>query len=384
MSDKGKRLALYVHDFKLEIGHSNSLIELIRHAPPEFTNQFSSIEVVSFSTTPLKELFPDFKGSLLWTKVPFPKIQPVLFKSIFFQIWCFLYNHLFQSKNTYRIGIGISTLSVDAVSIQFIHHIWTQRGLEQENNHGLRKIYKIVLFAYFELCEKYLFRRKGIKFFSPARFLSDFLTERFPGIQAATVYSGVNLNRFILPSESKQELLQNLVQKYPVLKGLDVSKPIYLFIGAYERKGLPEAIELVSSVKDAQFIVIGSPSAGKEVDWPSSISVFPIRFTKEVPLFYALSDAFVFPTIYEPFGLVLFEAMAMGLPIITRRDQVGASELLEKLPEVYFSDRSDFRFPLIKVLSREEKMNLRDARIEKLGDISWNKAGTEMANFLKA
>lgn len=384
MSDKGKRLALYVHDFKLEIGHSNSLIELIRHAPSDYLNQFSSIEVVSFTTTPLSELFPNFKGALQWTKVPFPNLKPVLFKSIFFQFWCLLYNRFFQQKNSYRIGIGISSLNVDAVSIQFIHHIWTERGLEQESNHGLRKIYKKVLFAYFELCEKFLFNKKGLKFFSPAKFLSDFLLKKFPGIHAETVYSGVNLDRFILPGDSKPELFQKLVQKYPVLQGLDVSKPIYLFIGAYERKGLPEALDLVASVKDAQFIVIGSPSAGKEVNWPSTIKVFPIRFTKEVPLFYALSDAFVFPTIYEPFGLVLFEAMAMGLPIITRRNQVGASELLEGLPEVYFSDKSGFSFPVIKVMSREEKLSLRESRIEKLGDISWNKASSEMARFLKA
>ena len=37
------------------------------------------------------------------------------------------------------------------------------------------------------------------------------------------------------------------------------------------------------------------------------------------------------PTLYEPFGLVLIEAAAMGMNIVTTRNCVGASELLENL-----------------------------------------------------
>jgi len=43
--------------------------------------------------------------------------------------------------------------------------------------------------------------------------------------------------------------------------------------------------------------------------------------------YYAASDIFVFPTIYEPFGLVIVEAMASGLPVITSR-VAGAAALI--------------------------------------------------------
>ena len=376
------KLALYVHDLKLEIGHSNSLIELIRHLPAEALDSVEELEVVSFTTAPPDSLFPQLSGRLRWVKVPFAGMRPVLLKSIFFQLWTFLYNRLFQKKRVLRIGIGISCLDVNAVSVQFIHHQWTERGLQMESDSGGRLFYKKILFSYFEACENFLFSKKGLKVFSPAKFLTKFFTSSYDGIQAQTIYSGVNLARFELGDRSKQEILETLLPKYPVLAKLDVGLPIFIFVGAYERKGLADALDLLKDKPGSQFIVIGSPSTGRSVTWPSHLKIFPITFTKEVSSFYELADTFIFPTLYEPFGLVLFEAMAMGLKIITRKNEVGASELLDGLPEVFFSDIPGFIFPETRVSGVREKRQLRDQRLALLGDVSWTKAGGELSKFL--
>jgi glycosyltransferase involved in cell wall biosynthesis len=45
-----------------------------------------------------------------------------------------------------------------------------------------------------------------------------------------------------------------------------------------------------------------------------------LRFLGRVPgpeRWYSAADAFVLPTWYEPFGMVIVEAMAAGLPVIT-------------------------------------------------------------------
>ncbi len=376
------KLALFVHDLKLEIGHSNALIETVRHLPADFMEHVTEICVVSYTTTPLEKLFPDFPGKLHWSRVPFATLRPVLLKSVFFQLWTKIYNTLFLGPETVKIGIGISCLDVDAANMQYVHHLWTQRGLALERGHKIRLLYKRLLFRYFEVCENYLLRRR-VKFFSPANYLTDYLKSRSSRILATTIYSGVNLDRFAVSSDSKDVVLRDLVTRYPLLADLDPNRPVYLFVGAYERKGLPEALELLRrNAPGAQFVVIGSPSLGRSVSWPSDLKIWTISFTKEVQRFYALADVFIFPSMYETFGLVLFEAMAMGLTVITNRSQIGASELLEGLPDVHFCDRPGFHFPVVTPRSPEQRRLLRAERLERVGDVSWHKAGRELASFL--
>ncbi len=382
MNSNGRVLALYVHDMKLEIGHSNSLIELIRNLPQEFLARFSEIRVIAFTSSDVAELFPSFQGKKNWVAVPFKKIKPVLFKSIFFQLWTFIYNRLSLSSRDLRIGIGISSLDVDAVSIQFIHHQWTEEGLKMEEGHFIRKLYKKLLFQYFEFCEKSLIRRPGIKFFSPAKFLTTYLRTVKPDLNSETIYSGVNLDRFEIPSQSRSEIFKDLIVKYPDLASLNIEKPIYLFVGAYERKGLEQALNILSQQKDPQLIIIGSPSLGKVMPIPAGLKVFKIKFSREIPKFYSLADIFIFPTIYEPFGLVLFEAMAMGLRIVTRESNVGASELLNGLPEIYFCDHPEFTMPQPKIFTVDERKHLRSERVSMLGNVSWEKAGKDLALYL--
>jgi glycosyltransferase involved in cell wall biosynthesis len=49
--------------------------------------------------------------------------------------------------------------------------------------------------------------------------------------------------------------------------------------------------------------------------------------TTDLPRCYVAADAFVFPTAYDAFGMVLLEAMASGLPVFTS-ERAGASELI--------------------------------------------------------
>jgi UDP-glucose:(heptosyl)LPS alpha-1,3-glucosyltransferase len=63
-----------------------------------------------------------------------------------------------------------------------------------------------------------------------------------------------------------------------------------------------------------------------------------VPHSKGVERFYAAADAFVFPTVYDSFGMVITEAMASGLPTIISQ-AAGASELVTSGVEGYVTDR---------------------------------------------
>jgi glycosyltransferase involved in cell wall biosynthesis len=59
-----------------------------------------------------------------------------------------------------------------------------------------------------------------------------------------------------------------------------------------------------------------------------TVLFYGFRQIEENPVFYALAEAFILPSLYEEWGLVVNEAMAAGLPVIVSRTAGCAEDLL--------------------------------------------------------
>lgn len=105
-----------------------------------------------------------------------------------------------------------------------------------------------------------------------------------------------------------------------------------LFVGAYERKGLDVAIQALALVRhDAQLLAIGGGPAPKFQRLAESLHVADrVRLEPpraDIASAFADADVLLFPTRYEPFGMVIAEALACGVPVVTSA-RAGASDLI--------------------------------------------------------
>lgn len=217
--------------------------------------------------------------------------------------------------------------------------------------------------------------------------MEEFLAKKYclSAHQLTTVYSSVNIKEFSSAKKNLEDLWKEMCKDYPVLRELNLQEEIYLFVGAFERKGLVFAINAIkkSHNKFKQFIVVGMPEAGKSIPEHEGINIFWIPYTKEISKFYELAGVFIFPTIYEPFGLVIIEAFSMGLKIYVTKKNVGACELISVDEHMNFiDDVNDFKIKTEAKMSSEIKTNLIQSRRKLLNLVSWEKSAQEFFEFI--
>lgn len=122
----------------------------------------------------------------------------------------------------------------------------------------------------------------------------------------------------------------------------------FLYVGAIEpRKNLPRLMEAFAAARRgglSQELVCVGPYGWSSRDLYTLVDQLGlgdvVHFTgyvpiDDLPVIYNLSEAFVFPSVYEGFGLPVIEAMACGVPVITTRSSSlaeiadGAAELVD-------------------------------------------------------
>jgi UDP-glucose:(heptosyl)LPS alpha-1,3-glucosyltransferase len=196
-----------------------------------------------------------------------------------------------------------------------------------------------------------------------------------------TIYNGVDLKRFCpsLRATAGTELRMN--------SGVRDDEMILLFVGSgFERKGLEFVIRgLARSKTPARLWVVGKGrKAGderlaRELNVGDRVEFWGPR--KDTAPFYAAADAFVLPTLYDPFPSVILEAMASGLPVITTA-QCGAAEILTQGIDGYVLEKAWDSNRMAEYLdclgSPEERRRMGGEARKRAEDFPWERTLNEM------
>jgi UDP-glucose:(heptosyl)LPS alpha-1,3-glucosyltransferase len=150
-----------------------------------------------------------------------------------------------------------------------------------------------------------------------------------PRENIVSILNGVDTGLFNPSNRGKYG--QAIREKY----GISKNDFIVLFVGhEFERKGLNVVFEVLSTLdnKKVRLLVVGND---KEHSFKEKRKAMGLENqvvfaggAKEVEKYYAAADVLVLPAAYEPFGLVVSEAMASGLPVIVSKT-AGAAEIIK-------------------------------------------------------
>jgi len=185
-----------------------------------------------------------------------------------------------------------------------------------------------------------------------------------------------------------------------VLEKYGITRPFFFYVGRIERKkNIPALIEAFAILKDKykdnkhKLVLVGDASHGydeanyaiREFDLMDDIIMTGWVDECDIPYIMNASDAFIFPSNFEGFGIPLLQAMASEIPIaasnITSIPEVasGAALLFNPRYSLSISDA------MVEVISNK---NLREELISKgrarVSNFSWDKAAKKTLSIFNS
>jgi glycosyltransferase involved in cell wall biosynthesis len=211
----------------------------------------------------------------------------------------------------------------------------------------------------------------------------------FPAEKIRVIYNGVDPEKY-----SRSQISQEKIQEVRQLYGLKDNDLMVLFLGRLVGvKGVDKLIAsmpyVLQKVPNAKLVIVG---LGDMQDYLNRLAQslrlqdnvkFRFEFIPEEERIahYAACDVAVFPSVYEPFGIVAIEAMSMEKPVVVGASGVsGMREIVVAAGEeqcgfhVNPNDPSDIAWGIINSLQNPEKRRQlgQNGRKRVLKEFTWD------------
>ena len=284
-----------------------------------------------------------------WKSEEPQNFKPVYLRGIRYnteQFLCFdILNLINQQWDFIIVGVYSSATSMIAIEYMRIHHIKfiisADGGLIDSENWLKYRIKKH-------------FISSASYWLSTGKVTTDYLVH----------YGALRHNTFIFPftSLSKSDLTNALEKleysKKNLREQLEIKESfVIISVGQFvHRKGFDLLIQCASRLPDCVGIyIIGGEATEEYINMKNKCGAQNVKFLDfmekdKLALYYAASDIFVFPTREDIWGLVINEAMAFGLPIITTNRCVAGLELIENGKNGYIIPVNDEEALIDKIM----------------------------------
>lgn len=200
-------------------------------------------------------------------------------------------------------------------------------------------------------------------------------------------------NKYIYKDRKSDGKMDEVLEKY------GIEKPYLLYVGRLDKKkNIPSLIEAFAIMRDKnksikhKLVLVGDANFGYDnikymiEEYLLEDEVIMPGWIKEedMPFVYRGSDGFVFPSLYEGFGIPLLQAMSCGSPITASRissipEVVGGAALL-------FDPRNveEIADSMEKIISDKPlRDNLSEQGIRRVKNFSWEKCARETLEVIE-
>jgi len=284
------------------------------------------------------DISPDLmqNNKVRWIHIPVKDSPTMLLKNIVFSQRASAW--LDQHRSEYdlvKVNGAITSFKSDVNAVHFLHSSWLQSpahtSRQYRNHYGAYQWLYTRLNAYWE---KKSFERTNVIIAVSERVRQDLLKLGIASDKVKVILNGVDLQEF-RPGESDRTQLN-----------LPEGVPLALFAGDIRsnRKNLDTVIRALVQIPALHLAVVGAierspyPALSKHLHLADRIHFLGYR--SDISSIMKAVDFFVLPSRYEPFGMVISEALATGLPVITS-EATGASVLVSSDCGIVLSKTDD-------------------------------------------
>jgi glycosyltransferase involved in cell wall biosynthesis len=394
-----RALVVVIHHLNPWGGHERSTLEIVRR----LTRKFPGTRILTYS-------LEDFPSQLkAWGAHSLLKVRPNLRRPaillmLYFMLASFV--RLIGGGPKLIQATGACSLLSDVIQVQFINASWRKKKKEfsklklfenpMARQTGILRNFFLGLYhqglLLFNIGIEKITYRKSKTYIVLSELLKRELRQEF-GIesQVHVIHHGVDPEFFRPPSVDSKDRIQ--IRNRHQVKDDEV---LILFAGEYERKGLCVVLQTLAKLPSnlrarVKLLAVGGGSIEGFQSLADELGVRSqtvfLGHQKNVEAYYRAADLFLLPTYYEPFGLVILEAMSCGLPVIVTAE-AGASELIEHgvsgLKIIDPSDIGEILGLLVPLCESSQKRQQMGAAARKVAEgRSWDHVASEYEAILR-